>query len=188
MQHEALGLIETKGMVAAIEAADACVKAANVRLNGCEKVKGGLVTIQVLGDVGAVKAAVDAGAAAAARVGAVIAVHVIPRPHEEVADMLGFGEPQAPEPEPKPQASVAPAVEATEAAPSALGEMEKLRQLLPDLGELQAASNLEELPVVALRHVARGLPDIALSRSQIRDGNKERLLTAIRQVLKGGES
>jgi ethanolamine utilization protein EutM len=77
----ALGLIETKGMVAAIEAADAMVKAANVTLVGCEKkIGGGLVSVMVRGDVGAVKAAVDAGAAAAQRVGTVMSIHVIPRP------------------------------------------------------------------------------------------------------------
>ena len=84
MQMEALGMIETKGLVGAIEAADAMVKAANVHLVGRELVGGGLVTVVVRGDVGAVKAAVDAGAAAAKRVGELISVHVIPRPHAEV--------------------------------------------------------------------------------------------------------
>ncbi len=82
--HQALGMIETKGLVASIEAADAMVKAANVTLIGKEHVGGGLVTVMVRGDVGAVKASVDAGAAAAERVGELISVHVIPRPHEEV--------------------------------------------------------------------------------------------------------
>ena len=83
---EALGLIETKGLVGAIEAADAMVKSADVRLVGYEKIDAGLVTAIVRGEVGAVKAAVDAGAAAARRIGTVTAVHVIPRPHDEVAD------------------------------------------------------------------------------------------------------
>lgn len=81
---KALGMIETKGLVAAIEAADAMVKAANVTLTCKEHVGGGLVTVMVRGDVGAVKAATDAGAAAAERVGELISVHVIPRPHEEL--------------------------------------------------------------------------------------------------------
>ena len=81
---EALGMVECMGLVAMIEAADAMVKAANVRLVGYEKVDAGLVTAIVRGEVGAVKAAVDAGAAAARRVGTVTAVHVIPRPHGEV--------------------------------------------------------------------------------------------------------
>ncbi|MEP6848348.1 MAG: BMC domain-containing protein [Acidobacteriota bacterium] len=81
---EALGLVECMGLVAMIEAADAMVKAANVTLVGYEKVDAGLVTAIVRGEVGAVKAAVDAGAAAARRIGTVTAVHVIPRPHDEV--------------------------------------------------------------------------------------------------------
>ena len=84
----ALGMIETKGSVAAVEAADAMVKAANVTLVGKELVGGGLVTVMVRGDVGAVKAATDAGAAAADRVGELISVHVIPRPHSEVELIL----------------------------------------------------------------------------------------------------
>jgi len=84
----ALGMIETKGLVSAIEAADAMMKAANVTLIGKELVGGGLVTVLVRGDVGAVKAATDAGAAAAKRVGELISVHVIPRPHEETENIL----------------------------------------------------------------------------------------------------
>ena len=87
----ALGMIETKGLVGAIEAADAMVKAANVTLVGKEQIGGGLVTVMVRGDVGAVKAATDAGAAAAERVGDLVAVHVIPRPHAEVDVILPHG-------------------------------------------------------------------------------------------------
>lgn len=86
--ENALGLIETKGLVGAVEAADSMVKAANVALLGTEKIGGGLVTVMVTGDVGAVKAAVDAGAAAAKRVGELVSVHVIPRPHEETSKIL----------------------------------------------------------------------------------------------------
>ncbi|MGT2679774.1 BMC domain-containing protein [Streptococcus ratti] len=88
MMNNALGMIETKGLVAAIEAADAMVKAANVNLIGKEHVGGGLVTVMVRGDVGAVKAATDAGANAASAVGELISVHVIPRPHTEVDSIL----------------------------------------------------------------------------------------------------
>lgn len=84
----ALGMIETRGLVGAIEAADAMVKAANVTLVGKEQVGGGLVTVMVRGDVGAVKAATDAGAAAAENVGELISIHVIPRPHSEVEVIL----------------------------------------------------------------------------------------------------
>jgi microcompartment protein CcmL/EutN len=83
---EALGMVECMGLVAMIEAADAMVKSANVRLVGYEKIDAGLVTAIVRGEVGAVKAAVEAGAAAARRIGTVTAVHIIPRPHAEVAD------------------------------------------------------------------------------------------------------
>ncbi len=90
----ALGMIETKGLVGAIEAADAMVKAANVALVGKEQIGSGLVTVMVRGDVGAVKAATDAGASAAERVGELIAVHVIPRPHTEVDNILPKGSQQ----------------------------------------------------------------------------------------------
>ena len=88
MSYEALGMVETKGLVGAIEAADAMVKAAKVLLVGKEQVGAAYVTVMVRGDVGAVKAATDAGAAAARRVGELISVHVIPRPHEEVEKIL----------------------------------------------------------------------------------------------------
>ncbi|MBE8366057.1 BMC domain-containing protein [Leptospira borgpetersenii serovar Balcanica] len=87
----ALGMIETKGLVGAVEAADAMVKAANVTLMGKEQVGGGLVTVMVRGDVGAVKAATDAGAAAARNVGEVQSIHVIPRPHNDVETLLPKG-------------------------------------------------------------------------------------------------
>lgn len=86
-----LGMVETKGLVGAIEAADAMVKAANVTLVGKEQIGSGLVTVMVRGDVGAVKAATDAGAQAAERVGELISVHVIPRPHTEVDAILPHG-------------------------------------------------------------------------------------------------
>ncbi|HOA27684.1 MAG TPA: propanediol utilization microcompartment protein PduA [Arachnia sp.] len=86
--QEALGLVETKGFVGAVEAADAMVKSANVQLIGSEKIGAGFVTVMVRGDVGAVKAATDAGAAAAAKVGEVVSVHVIPRPHTDVEKLL----------------------------------------------------------------------------------------------------
>ena len=88
MAQEALGMIETRGLVAAIEAADAMVKAANVELIGTEKIGSGLVSVMVRGDVGAVKSAVEAGGAAATRLGEIIATHVIPRPHNDVEKIL----------------------------------------------------------------------------------------------------
>ena len=91
MPFEALGMIETKGLIGAVEAADAMVKTANVVLVGKEYIGAGYVTVMVRGDVGAVKAATDAGAAAARRVGELVSVHVIPRPHIEVERILPKG-------------------------------------------------------------------------------------------------
>ena len=91
MSQDALGLVETKGLIGSVEAADAMVKAANVVLIGKEYIGAGYVTVMCRGDVGAVKAAVDAGAAAARRVGELISVHVIPRPHGEVERILPKG-------------------------------------------------------------------------------------------------
>ena len=88
MPFESLGMVETKGLIGSIEAADAMVKAANVILIGKEYIGAGYVTVMVRGDVGAVKAATDAGAAAARRVGELVSVHVIPRPHGEVEKIL----------------------------------------------------------------------------------------------------
>ena len=88
MAQEALGMIETRGLTAAIEAADAMVKAAEVTRVGTEKIGSGLVSVMVRGDVGAVKAAVESGAAAASKLGEIIATHVIPRPHADVEKIL----------------------------------------------------------------------------------------------------
>ena len=88
MAQEALGMVETRGLVAAIEAADAMLKAANVQLVGTEKIGSGLVSVMVRGDVGAVKAATEAGSSAATKLGELIAVHVIPRPHADVEKIL----------------------------------------------------------------------------------------------------
>ena len=95
MASDALGLVETKGLIGAVEAADAMVKAAKVNLVGWEKIGSGYVTAMVRGDVAAVRAATDAGAAAARRVGELIAVHVIPRPHQSLEDILPIGKSQA---------------------------------------------------------------------------------------------
>ena len=88
MAQEALGMVETRGLVASIEAADAMLKAANVTLVGTEKIGSGLVSVMVRGDVGAVNAAVEAGSASASRLGELVATHVIPRPHTDVEKIL----------------------------------------------------------------------------------------------------
>ena len=91
MASEALGMVETRGLIGSVEAADAMVKAANVLLIGKEYIGAGYVTVLVRGDVGAVQAATDAGAAAARRVGELVSVHVIPRPHANLEDALPIG-------------------------------------------------------------------------------------------------
>ncbi len=104
--QQALGLIETEGLIAAIEAADAMVKAARVTFLGRQKVKGGLVAIMVSGDVGAVKAAVDAGSAACQQVGTLVSTHVIPRPHDDIAAIIPAEpgkETSSPKPKKRPQ-------------------------------------------------------------------------------------
>lgn len=88
MVQQALGMVETRGLIAAIEAADAMLKAANVELVGTEKIGSGLVSVMVRGDVGAVKAAVESGSASASKLGELVAVHVIPRPHTDVEKIL----------------------------------------------------------------------------------------------------
>ena len=185
---KALGMIETRGLVASIEAADAMVKAANVTLTCKEHVGGGLVTVMVRGDVGAVKAAVDAGAAAAERVGELVSVHVIPRPHEELEGMLTtpapvtptpkppkepekvqeppVSEPPAPQPDPRPEPE-APAEEKAEE-----GESLQLADLTDEV--------LEAMPVVKLRSVARSVGLDTMTRKEIRFAKKEELVAAIR--------
>lgn len=174
---KALGMIETRGLVAAIEAADAMVKAANVDLQCKEHVGGGLVTVMVRGDVGAVKAATDAGAAAAERVGQLISVHVIPRPHGEVEGILGELDPNPeqpgpvpppdPEPEPEPEPESEPeAAPSEEATPVSFSDEE-----------------LESLPVVKLRAVARQIGLTSMTKKEIRFAKREELLTAIRAFL-----
>jgi len=95
--RDALGMIETKGLIGVVESADAMVKAANVKLVAYEKIGGGYVTALVRGDVAAVRAAVDAGAAAARKVGELVSIHVIPRPHEQLEDVLPIGTPEEPQ-------------------------------------------------------------------------------------------
>jgi len=107
--QQALGLIETRGLVAAIEAADAMVKSAKVEFLSRQKVKGGLVAIMVAGDVGAVKAAVDAGAAAGKRVGIVVSSHVIPRPHNDIDAIIPDRPEENTQPEPKTEPKKKPA-------------------------------------------------------------------------------
>lgn len=185
---KALGMIETRGLVASIEAADAMVKAANVTLTCKEQVGGGLVTVMVRGDVGAVKAAVDAGAAAAERVGELVSVHVIPRPHEELEGMLTTPAPVTPTPKPpkEPEKVQEPPVSEPPAPqPEPQPEPEALAEEKAEEGEsLQLADLtdevLEAMPVVKLRSVARSVGLDTMTRKEIRFAKKEELVAAIR--------
>lgn len=198
----ALGMIETRGLVASIEAADAMVKAANVTLQCKEHVGGGLVTVMVRGDVGAVKAAVDAGAAAAERVGELISAHVIPRPHAEVEEILSVSGPEAPvsppeppapksAPEPsRPKPEPEPKSEPERAAPKAekLGLKalaEGQEKAVPDPGTVQKTTDeLENMKVVDLRRLARDSGLNSMTRKEIRFAQKDQLVEAIKRFQK----
>ena len=186
---KALGMIETRGLVASIEAADAMVKAANVTLTCKEHVGVGLVTVMVRGDVGAVKAAVDAGAAAAERVGELVSVHVIPRPHEELEGMLTTPAPVTPTPKPpkQPEAPPEEAPVSPSPAPKAdpVPEPEAPTEEKAEEAEGVSLADLtdevlEAMPVVKLRSVARSVGLDTMTRKEIRFAKKEELVAAIR--------
>ena len=195
-------MIETKGLVGSIEAADAMLKAANVTLASKTHVGGGLVTVMVRGDVGAVKAAVDAGAAAAERVGELISVHVIPRPADDVEYILDpltppdptpAPEPDpAPEPEPEPIPEPEPEPEQTpepEAVPEAQPESDDASQEDEEeepeeeahVSELKSLSeeSMQRMTVAKLRAVARALGKTGMTRREIRFAKKEELIARI---------
>lgn len=174
---KALGLIETRGLVAAIEAADASVKAANVELLGYELVTGGLVTIQVVGDVGAVKAATDAGAAAAARVGELVSAHVIPRPHDETAEIIGPGQPPAP--------VSASSRAASRAADKSGADLEPGPGPKP-AAEASQTPDLDSLSVEELRRLVRNAGGLGMAGREISKANRGALLDALRRHEIGG--
>ena len=187
----ALGMIETRGLVASIEAADAMVKAASVTLISKTHVGGGLVTVMVEGDVGAVKAATDAGAAAAERVGELISVHVIPRPAADVAHILDRRLEPKPEPEPEPPApEPEPEPEVPEPEPEEAAHTEEMKEEQPeeahaekmDLSELTPEA-LGKMTVAKLRIVARELGTTGMSRRDIRFAKKEDLIERITKAL-----
>ena len=189
-QNIALGMIETKGLVGSIEAADAMVKAANVTLIGKVHVGGAYVTVMVRGDVGAVKAATDAGAAAAQRVGELISVHVIPRPHHEVEYILpslgvdseddfspvppygGDNDPQQPKAEEKDEV-----VEAEETEEE-IEEAEEAEEKAP-VAEADIVKELEGMAVKDLRKLARATEGIGIAGREISAANKKVLIAEI---------
>ena len=177
---EALGMIETKGLVGSIEASDAMLKAANVALTSRSFVGGGLVSVMVRGDVGAVKAAVDAGAAAAERVGELIAVHVIPRPAGEVEYIL---DPLPTEETLKRQDDVEPGGSTEEQLHA---EEEDSEDDASKIEEPLDAEKLRAKTVGTLRSIARKTDGIEMSRSAILYAKKEDLVKEILKI-KGQE-
>ena len=179
---QALGMIEVYGYLTAVEALDSALKAANVSRLGVEKVRGGLVTVLVEGDVGAVKAAMDASAAAAERVGTVISVHVIPRPADDVTRMLKGGKepeeptpPTSPEPEEPSEPEISSEPEAPvepESEPAKAEEAEKAPQDV-------TVEEMQTMGVDALRRLARALEIKNMTRAEIRFAKKQELIQKI---------
>ena len=176
---QALGMIEVYGYLTAVEALDSALKAANLSRLGVEKVRGGLVTVLVEGDVGAVKAAMDASAAAAERVGTVISVHVIPRPADDVTRMLKGGkEPEEPTP-PEPEKPSEPEISSE---PDTLSEPES-EAVKAEEGEKApqdvTVEEMQTMGVDALRRLARALEIKNMTRAEIRFAKKQELIQKI---------
>jgi microcompartment protein CcmL/EutN len=183
MLEYALGLIETRGLIGAIEAADAMTKAAEVRLVGKERAGGGLMTVKVVGDVAAVRAAVDAGAAAAQRVGELVSAHVIPRPFDDV-EMLIYPPTHRPLPferpvEEKPRAAPKPTVP-EETHEEEFVAAEPPGDLSDDADEYLA--QLQVMTVHELRRYARSIEGLTLHGRQISRANKTQLIEVLIQA------
>ena len=182
---QALGMIEVYGYLTAVEALDSALKAANVSRLGVEKVRGGLVTVLVEGDVGAVKAAMDASAAAAERVGTVISVHVIPRPADDVTRMLKGGkEPEEPTP-PTSSEPEEPSELEISSEPDTLSEPEAPESEAVKAEEGEKApqdvtvEEMQTMGVDALRRLARALEIKNMTRAEIRFAKKQELIQKI---------
>jgi ethanolamine utilization protein EutM len=169
MLDYALGLIETRGLIGSIEAADVMVKTANVTLIGKEIVHDGLVTVQIIGEVAAVKSAVDAGAAAAARVGTLVSQHVIPRPIDDIEELLAG----RPKPENREAAS-APA------RPKKATPLEPDAATLPVIDAVQPKTELDDMTVHELRTLARQTDGLSIQGREISRANKSELMKALR--------
>lgn len=177
---QALGLIETKGLIAAIEASDAMLKAAEVRLLEKTIVGGGLVAIAVTGDVAAVKAAVEAGAAAVERIGSLLLVsqHVIPRPHEELDSMIG---PQDPEEEHAIEYPAVEEIKETEETGNTLNHKEAVDKMMLECGLEETIEALGKLKVIDLRNLARRYMDFGITGRAVSKADKRLLLTEYRK-------
>jgi len=183
MLEYALGMVETRGLVGSVEAADVMVKTANVHILGTEYIRNGMVTVMIVGEVAAVKAAVDAASAAAARVGQVVSTHVIPRPAAEVESILKKISKQAVTEE-KPK----------QVEPKARSKREKSQKQLSDQQTLFVASSdldeyrkqLDAMTVPQLRTVARNEGDLGIAGREISKANKEQLIYELLKKRSGG--
>jgi len=175
----ALGLIETKGLIGSIEAADAMVKAANVEITGNVKVGGGLVTVLVVGDVASVKAAVDAGASAASKVGELIASHVIPRLHEEVESILPKKTQSNKAVSEKVQTNSKTSEKEISDNAIQSKTLKEMNRMFDERGMEFLMKDLEGWNVVELRRFARLLKDITITGRQISKANKKKLIGEI---------
>jgi ethanolamine utilization protein EutM len=200
MLEYALGLIETRGLIGAIEAADAAVKAADVKLVGRERADAGLMTIKIIGDVAAVRAAVDAGAAAAQRVGELVSVHVIPRPDDESEIMIypppsqtkekpayvqmPPASPKTPQRKPrKVQQESEPSVtEETIEQLDAPPPSENQPPIIMSDDEATYRQQLDEMTVHELRRYARGISGLSIFGRQISRANKDELIVELMKV------
>jgi microcompartment protein CcmL/EutN len=186
MLEYALGLIETKGLVGAIEAADAMVKAANVRLIGKERVDAALITVKVIGETAAIRSAVDAGAAAAKRVGELISSHVIPRPADEIEDLI-FAKASKTKEEIEAEMDVqsSPAQPVQSEKEEGEGKVEDLTTPAEPLpmqlseNENEFLQQLQAMTVHQLRSYARQLQGLSIYGRQISRANKEQLIAEL---------
>jgi microcompartment protein CcmL/EutN len=197
MLEYALGLIETRGLIGAIEAADAAIKAADVTLVGRERADAGLMTIKIIGDIAAVRSAVDAGAAAAQRVGELVSVHVIPRPDDDVELLIYPPPSQTKEPQrgntppavsapppakskpdrPKKKTTVQPPEKIEELSePSALEEQSSAPDMKMSDDETTYRQQLDAMTVHAMRRYARSVSGLSIFGRQISRANKDELI------------
>lgn len=189
----ALGMVETRGLVGAIEAADAMCKAANVRLIGREKTNPALITIKIVGETAAVKTAVEAGAAAAARVGELVSTHVIPRPDLQLESIIGSGPEPAPAPAEKAKASPQPQPPkvAPAADPKPVVEVRVEEKPVPPKAPLaqpkpapaiKATGKMALMKVTELRNLARSTEGFPIKGREISVANKEELLRLFESI------
>jgi ethanolamine utilization protein EutM len=175
IRDKALGLIETVGLVGAIEACDAAAKAADVIISAAEVIDPALVTIKIFGELGAVQSAVDAGSAAAARVGQLLSAHIIPNPDNNLDVIMGGAFEPAPSAPPKTPLKTVPQTK-PRSRPKAVDAKPREKDQDIDI------TKLENMRVTELRNFARGIPNLAIKGRQISRANKDQLLAEIRKA------